>query len=136
MIVAVTGGRKHSLTQLQSVWLVWWLTRNGCTIFRHGAAAGVDSEAASIAADLGILTPPILIEPWPARWKQDGWPQAGHIRNRAMLMGAWPEDDGKGPQARPEALLVFPGGSGTRNCTETAQELGIPRIYAPTCQRT
>ena len=52
-----------------------------------------------------------------ADWDELGT-KAGTIRNGAML------DD-----FQPDLLLVFPGGTGTRNCAKQAKERGIERVF-------
>jgi hypothetical protein len=55
------------------------------------------------------------IDAYPVRRSVDGgWPAAGQCRNARMLR------DG-----RPDLVLAFPGGRGTRGCVKQARALGI-----------
>ena len=75
----------------------------------HGAARGADTLAGEYARDRGIPC-----RSFPADWQRHGRP-AGFIRNRQML------DEGK-----PELVVAFPGGPGTRNMVKIALERGFP----------
>ena len=70
---------------------------------------GADTLAGEYARDRGIPC-----RSFPADWRRHGRP-AGFIRNRQML------DEGK-----PELVVAFPGGPGTRNMVKTALERGFP----------
>lgn len=54
----------------------------------------------------------------PAEWNKYG-DQAGMIRNKLML-NDW----------KPQAVIAFPGGTGTSNCVREAKKLGIPVTWA------
>jgi hypothetical protein len=69
----------------------------------HGAAAGADTLAGDWAAERGV---PVRL--FRANWEKHGR-AAGPIRNRQML------DEGK-----PEIVIAFPGGCGTRNMVRQA----------------
>jgi hypothetical protein len=73
----------------------------------HGGARGVDT-----LAGLWCLASGIPQQIWRADWKSHGH-AAGPIRTRAMLHAA-----------RPELMLAFPGGAGTRFAIKTAAALG------------
>lgn len=75
----------------------------------HGAAAGADMLAAMWAAKHNVQT-----EAFPADWDRHGR-AAGPIRNRQML------DEGK-----PDIVIAFPGGRGTRNMIEQAEGANVP----------
>lgn len=75
----------------------------------HGAANGADSLAAKWAAERGIAS-----TAYPADWDTYG-KRAGHIRNKQML------DEGK-----PNAVIAFPGGVGTRMMVQLAKRAGVP----------
>lgn len=75
----------------------------------HGAAKGADSLAAKWAAERGIDS-----ISYPADWDTYG-KRAGFIRNKQML------DEGK-----PNAVIAFPGGVGTRMMVQLAKRVGVP----------
>ncbi len=74
----------------------------------HGAARGADTLAGEYAQDHGIPC-----RRFPADWRRHGR-SAGFLRNRQML------DEGK-----PDLVVAFPGGPGTRNMVKTALERGF-----------
>ena len=74
----------------------------------HGGARGADTEAAIIAAALGLV-----VEPWPADWQRYGR-SAGPRRNGAMLAGGT------------DLVLAFPGGAGTADMVARARRTGVP----------
>lgn len=75
----------------------------------HGNARGADLLADQYAREksLGVI-------PFPADWDTYG-NRAGYIRNKQML------DEGK-----PDAVIAFPGGNGTRMMVGLAKRYGIP----------
>lgn len=80
------------------------------TVLVHGAAPGVDTQAATIWSEWGLPT-----EAHPADWETHG-KAAGPIRNQEMVdLGA-------------DLCLAFvhPESKGTRHCVRIAQEAGIP----------
>lgn len=83
-----------------------------CTLI-HGAADGVDTVAAELAADWGWE-----VIPFPAKWSEHG-KAAGPIRNQQML------DEGK-----PDRVLAFWQGkvrnSGTLDMIQRAVKAGVP----------
>ena len=74
----------------------------------HGAARGADTLAGEYARDRDIPC-----RRFPADWQRHGR-SAGFLRNRQML------DEGK-----PDLVVAFPGGPGTRNMVNTALERGF-----------
>lgn len=127
MIIAVTGGRDHSLTLTQSVWLVERLLHYACVVFRHGDCRGVDRDAAKIADALQYTDHgPVIVQAWPAKEFGD-WPACGPKRNEAMLAGYGLPF----PMVPVSLLLAFPGESGTENCKKHAKRLHIPVECAP-----
>ena len=77
------------------------------TLVIHGAAKGADSLAEEWAKSRKVPTIPC-----PANWKRYGR-GAGPIRNKQML------------DLKPELVVAFPGGSGTRHMVEIARKAGI-----------
>ena len=108
MVVVVTGSRfwrdralvRSVLAGLPPRSEVW-----------HGAAPGLDSVAASVAASLGHRVFAV-----PAQWARFG-PSAGPRRNAALLAAA-----------RPSLVLAFPlpGSRGTWSCVALARAAGVP----------
>lgn len=84
----------------------------------EGGAKGVDTAAAEFA-----VVHWTGLEEYQADWKKYG-KRAGYIRNKEML------DKGK-----PDVVIAFPGGQGTKNMVELARKAGVPVIevtYEPT----
>lgn len=110
--LAVTGGRDYTdqarvLFALDSAWAYL-----GEFHLVHGAARGADALAARWAVLRGVPQTPV-----PAQWHIHG-KSAGRRRNREML------DRGI------DVVLAFPGGRGTEDMVNAAQERGIPVIFA------
>lgn len=73
-----------------------------------GMARGADSLAAEWATKFGFP-----LQKFPADWKKYG-KAAGSIRNQQML------DEGK-----PDLVIAFPGGTGTRDMIKKANKAGV-----------
>jgi predicted Rossmann-fold nucleotide-binding protein len=83
--------------------------RHGITLLIHGGAPGADRLAGRWAEERGIPT-----RAYPADWRK--WDRAaGPIRNAAMLR-----------VEKPDAVVVFPGGIGTKNMIDLAEKAGVP----------
>jgi hypothetical protein len=82
-----------------------------CVTIIHGGASGADS----IADDWAIINW-CPVEEFKADWKKYG-KAAGPIRNKQML------DEGK-----PDVVIAFPGGRGTQNMVQLAEERGIETL--------
>ena len=116
MRVLICGGRNIPASE------VWFILDGGLraevpgqiTSIIHGAAPGVDRAAGEWAESEDIH----VIE-YPANWKKHG-KAAGPIRNRKML------EEGK-----PDIVVALPGGRGTRNMKQQAEDAGIPVISLP-----
>jgi hypothetical protein len=78
----------------------------------HGGASGADAIADEWAKERRIP-----VQAFPARWKEYG-AAAGPIRNTQMLR-----------QAKPDVVVAFPGGKGTRDMCKKAAREGIPIVY-------
>jgi len=106
--IIVTGGRYYkNFSELLRV-----LDELKPSFIIQGGCSGADSMAVtySIARKIEYKT-------YEADWDQYGL-SAGPIRNKKML------------EENLDAVLVaFPGGRGTENCVETAQELGVKVIF-------
>lgn len=81
--------------------------KDACII--HGNARGADLLADQYAREKSLK-----VLSFPADWNTYG-NRAGPIRNKQML------DEGK-----PDAVIAFPGGTGTRNMVILAKRYGIP----------
>lgn len=119
MRVCVTGGRDFN--DLGFVWSHLDTFHNlpkamggegPITELGQGEARGVDKLCKAWAKANGVPT-----KDYEADWARYG-DEAGTIRNGEML------DDFK-----PERLLVFPGGDGTKNCAKQARKKKILRTY-------
>jgi hypothetical protein len=112
MHVVVTGGRTYRLTPEDYA----WMDALGITHLREGGAKGADGDAGRWALWRGVPS-----RTYPADWDRYGR-AAGPIRNGEMLCDLLEDQR----QLRvPIAVVAFPGGDGTRNCTEQAKALGI-----------
>jgi hypothetical protein len=81
------------------------------TALIEGGAKGADSAARRWAA-FGNLP----VQTYRADWKKHG-KAAGPIRNERMIV-----------EGKPDLVIAFPGGRGTRNMIETATLHGVPVI--------
>ncbi len=102
--VLACGGRKFGgWTAVQRV-----LDRISPDTIIHGAASGADSMAGRYARENDIPC-----REFPAEWRRYGR-SAGYRRNQHLL------DEGK-----PDLVVAFPGGTGTRNMVQIAREQGF-----------
>ena len=76
----------------------------------HGGAQGADSLAGAVAKELGLQ-----LEVYPAQWAKYG-KAAGPIRNQQML------------DSKPDTVIAFPGGKGTKDMVTRATNNGVPVI--------
>lgn len=105
MRLLVCGGRKFE----DWTWLNLELTRRKPTVIIHGGAPGADTLAGRWAGVNGVACRVVF-----ADWDLHG-KKAGPIRNQQML------DD-----YFPEAVLAFPGGTGTADMVRRALAAGLP----------
>jgi hypothetical protein len=78
-----------------------------------GEARGADTLAKEYATECGWD-----YEGYPADWRVYG-KGAGYVRNRQMLV-----------EGKPDLVVAFPGGNGTKMMTELAMKADVPvRIY-------
>ena len=117
LIVAVTGGRNYA--DHRHVWdaLDRLHAKSAIRLIVHGAASGADTLAAEWAAARGVEAQafPVTRGDWDRLGRG-----AGPERNRRML--AW---------SKPDGLVAFPGGTGTRDCIAAAESRGI-KVWRPT----
>ena len=109
MRLLVCGGRDYDNKDLMRRILQQFY--GGIDVLIHGAAKGADMLANETFQELNDFA---NIEPYPANWTTYG-KSAGPIRNRQML------EEGK-----PDLVLAFPGGKGTRDMINQAKKAGIP----------
>ena len=81
---------------------------HGVTHVIHGAARGADSVGSAWANNRNIPQ-----TEYPANWNKYGR-SAGYLRNTKMA------------NAKPDAVLAFPGGRGTQHMIDIARKRGIP----------
>jgi predicted Rossmann-fold nucleotide-binding protein len=86
------------------------------TAVMHGGAKGADEGAGQWAESEGIK--PIVFR---ANWRKHG-KAAGPMRNAVMLN-----------QGKPDVVIAFPGGRGTKNMTELAWSACVPVIEVQLC---
>lgn len=99
----------------------------GMSVVIHGAAKGADDWASCWAASAGVPE-----EPYPAAWKDIDHPDAV-VRT---LPGGRRYDANAGPrrnarmlaEGKPDLVLAFAGGKGTRNMIEQAETAGVPVV--------
>jgi len=108
----VTGGRSFADRDFLFATLDRLHAEHGFTLLIHGDARGADRLASEWAQERGVL-----ILACPADWERYGR-GAGPKRNRQML------------DQKPDLVVAFPGGSGTRHMVIIAEEAGVQVIYA------
>jgi hypothetical protein len=116
-IVAVTGGRTYAREDLVFRAFNYFHSRRPISLIVSGACVDEHTGAMSGADWLAIkwaLAAQVDFNGRPARWRADGYPQGGPIRNGRMLR-----------TEHPEYLIAFPGGRGTFDCTKQAVGLGV-----------
>ncbi len=112
MIVAVTGGRNVRESYFVASRLSALHVGYCFNHVVHGAAkSGVDLFTHYWCRQAHVIESACPVEPH--EWEQYG-KMAGNIRNERMLR-TW----------QPTMLFAFPGGSGTADCIERADALGI-----------
>lgn len=83
----------------------------------HGCARGADSLAERYAVDHGWTN-----LRFPADWRAHG-KAAGPVRNRQMLS-----------EGKPDVVVAFPGGRGTRDMVAQANAAGVHLFVVPPTQ--
>lgn len=111
MRVVVTGGRRYSNRAVVFGALDSLLKEHGALEVATGGATGADWLAEQWCFENGIT--PMVFRVTDDEWKRLK-NRAGPIRNKRMLK-----------TFRPELVLAFPGGAGTKNCCDTAAKMGI-----------
>lgn len=108
-VVLVCGGRDY--TDTGHVYDILDLAHAANPILKliHGGASGADNCAARWAMSRNVQ-----MERFEADWQRYG-NAAGPIRNRKML-----------DQGKPDLVIAFPGGKGTRNMIAQAEGANVP----------
>ncbi len=106
MKVIIAGSRKPGFKVSGDIWAMMDGLSTVITEVVSGKAKGVDKWGEDFAKFKGIH-----VEPFPANWDYHG-EAAGPIRNAEMVKYA-------------DALIAFPGGSGTADVTKKAKAAGL-----------
>jgi hypothetical protein len=106
--VLVCGGRDYFDPVRVFAVLDKFHAEAGIDVLIDGAARGADELASNWAVTNGVQN-----DRYPADWEAFG-SFAGPKRNKAML------DEGK-----PDLVIAFPGGAGTRNMIRQARKAGV-----------
>lgn len=114
--VLVCGGRTydHAWRVYEALELIWRF-HNCKFVVIEGGASGADHAAyvwANDHAQNGVEH-----SPYPADWRKHG-KSAGMIRNLEML-----------EHGRPDLVIAFPGGRGTRNMVSLARNANVSVCY-------
>jgi predicted polyphosphate/ATP-dependent NAD kinase len=107
--ILVCGGRAYKDSTRVGEVLDAVAKKYEVTAVIQGEAAGADSLAAAWARRRGVL-----VVGFKADWSTHGR-AAGPRRNQRMLN-----------EGRPDAVIAFPGGSGTANMIRKARAAGLP----------
>ena len=110
MKIVVTGGRDFTQENLIHYTLDKLHQKFGFTRLIDGKARGVDTICNEWAVKNNIDT-----SRYPAKWDKFG-KAAGHIRNKEMV------------DKNPDLVIAFPGGTGTKNMSDLAEQRNIPLI--------
>jgi len=113
MRVIVSGGREFTDEDMLFAALDRFHAEQPISLLIHGAARGADTLAGAWAKSRSVP-----VAAFPADWTKHGR-AAGPIRNRQML------DEG-----RPDAVIAFPGGTGTANMKSQARAQGA-KVFIP-----
>jgi hypothetical protein len=108
MRVLVCGGRTFYKAELLAQTLIAIHSKTPFTLVIHGTATGADSLAGAWA-----LTHRVNVLRYPPAWTKHG-KQSGAIRNRQMIS-----------EGKPDLVVAFPGGRGTRDIVDQAKAAGI-----------
>lgn len=109
MRILVTGGRNYTRIEVVNLALDAVHRKRGISVLIEGGARGADR----LAQLWGHANRVHVITEY-ANWRKYG-PAAGVLRNAAMLL-----------KHRPDAVVAFPGGSGTADMVARAEAAGVP----------
>ena len=107
--IIVCGGRDYRASARVAVVLQAVLDKHGISAVIQGGARGADQLAAEWAWDHGIP-----VGTFNADWDTHG-KSAGILRNIRMLN-----------ESNPDAVIAFPGGTGTAHMVSIAKAKGLP----------
>lgn len=112
MRVLVCGGRDYrDHERVQEVLHKLLVKSEGIDVVIEGGARGADRHARTFAEAYSIP-----VETYEADWETHGT-FAGPLRNKAMLQ-----------EGRPDLVIAFPGGKGTRSMVGLARKFGVEVI--------
>lgn len=111
MRVLICGGREYRDRVQAFEYLDLLHAKHHFTEVIAGAAPGADSIAIEWAVARGVV-----YREFPANWDKHGI-RAGRVRNIQMLN-----------EARPEMVVAFPGGPGTRHMITSSWSHGVPVV--------
>lgn len=114
MRVLVCGGRDYSDSEFVHWCLNTLHARKAITLVIHGCASGADTFAEEWTREIDGCTSYGV----PADWKKHG-SRAGPVRNRLML-----------EHGKPDLVVAFDGGAGTRDMTSAATAAGVRVLFA------
>jgi len=112
--VLVCGGRDYTDSTFVTFVLEAIHAKKAITLVIHGCASGADTFAEQWASQKDGCTAYGV----PADWKKHG-SRAGPVRNRLML-----------EYGKPELVIAFEGGAGTRDMTSAATAAGVRVLFA------
>ena len=112
--VLICGGRDWNRHDMTFQLLDRYLQSQPISVVIHGAARGADTLADRWAKSRNI---PVMPFPVTSREWQTIGRKAGHIRNQRML-----------DQGKPDVVIAFPGGPGTRGMMQKARAARVPVV--------
>ena len=115
--VLMCGGRDWIQRDTTFRLLDEYLLSNPISVVIHGAARGADTLAHEWAQSRGIPVMPFPVTS--QEWQTIGR-SAGHVRNQRML-----------DQGKPDVVIAFPGGNGTRGMKQKARHARVPVVEMP-----
>ena len=114
MKVLICGGRDYTDNNFVNFVLDCIHAKKSITLVIHGCANGADTFGAAWAEKQDHCTSFGV----PADWKKHGT-RAGPVRNRLML-----------ELGKPDLVIAFEGGAGTRDMTSAALAAGVRVLFA------
>lgn len=115
MKVLVCGGRDYTDAKFVEWVLDTLNAKKPINLIIHGCASGADTFAEKWAHQRAGQCTTYGV---PADWKKHG-PRAGPVRNRLML-----------EHGKPQLVVAFEGGAGTRDMTAQATAAGVKVLFA------
>lgn len=110
MRIVVTGGRAYADRAAVFDALDRVHAKHGIALLIEGGASGADRLARAWAKSRGVA-----FRTFDADWVRYGRAVAGKLRNGQMLS-----------EGKPDALVAFPGKTGTADMIEKAEAAGLP----------